>query len=98
MWPTPTKSDHKGSGPTMVRKETDPDGPIGQLPKEVLAELDGFYTDAVAGGLFDQNGGGEKAAKADLEWYHKAGHLTGKLSDLKIDDFWYMKPLKDAMN
>mgnify|MGYP003960124617 FL=1 len=53
--------------PTMVRKETDPDGPIGQLPKEVLAELDGFYTDAVAGGLFDQNGGGEKAAKADLE-------------------------------
>jgi NitT/TauT family transport system substrate-binding protein len=33
---------------------------------------------------------------ADLEWYHKAGHLTGKLSDLKIEDFWYMKPLKDA--
>jgi len=21
MWPTPTKSDHKGSGPTMVRKD-----------------------------------------------------------------------------
>lgn len=82
--------------PTMIRKETDPDGPIGQLPKEVLAELDGFYTEAVAGGLFDPNGGGEVAARADLEWYHKAGHLTGKLSDLKIDDFWYMKPLKDA--
>ena len=82
--------------PTMVRTETDPDGPIGQLPKEVLAELDGFYTEAVEGGLFDQNGGGVKAAKADLEWYHKAGHLTGKLSDLKIDDFWYMKPLQDA--
>jgi NitT/TauT family transport system substrate-binding protein len=84
--------------PTMVRRETDPDGPIGQLPKEVLAELDGFYTDAVAGGLFDPNGGGEIAAKADIEWYHKAGHLTGKLSDLKIDDFWYMKPLMDATN
>ena len=82
--------------PTIVRKETDPDGPIGQLPKEVLGELDGFYTEAVEGGLFDPNGGGEKAAKADLEWYHKAGHLTGELSDLKVEDFWYMAPLENA--
>ncbi len=82
--------------PTIIRRETDPDGPIGQLPKEVLAELDGFYTDAVAGGLYDPNGGGMVAAKADLEWYHKAGQLTGNLSDLKIDDFWYMKPLMQA--
>ncbi len=83
--------------PTIIRRETNPDGPIGQLPKEVLAELDGFYTEAVAGGLYDPNGGGEKAAKADLEWYSKAGHLTGKLSDLKIEDFWYLKPLNDAI-
>ena len=83
--------------PTIIRRETNPDGPIGQLPKEVLAELDGFYTEAVAGGLYDPNGGGEKAARADMEWYSKAGHLTGKLSDLKIDDFWYLKPLNDAM-
>ena len=83
--------------PTIIRRETNPDGPIGQLPKQVLAELDGFYTEAVEGGLYDPNGGGEKAAKADLEWYSKAGQLTGKLSDLKIEDFWYMEPLKKAM-
>ncbi|MCK5444853.1 MAG: ABC transporter substrate-binding protein [Rhodospirillaceae bacterium] len=82
--------------PTMVRRETDPNGPIGQLPKEVLGELDGFYTEAVEGGLFDQNGGGRKAALADIEWYHSAGHLTGKRSDLKVEDFWYMEPLKGA--
>ena len=63
--------------PTMVRRETNPDGPIGELPEEVLAELDGFYTDAVAGGLYDVDGGGEKAAKADMEWYSKAGQLEG---------------------
>jgi len=84
--------------PTIISRETNPDGPIGQLPKEVLAEFDGFYTDAVAGGLYDPNGGGKIAAMADLEWYHKAGQLTGKLSDLKIDDFWYMEPLKGASN
>jgi len=79
--------------PTIIRRETNPDGPIGELPEEVLAELDGFYTDAVAGGLYDVNGGGEKAALADMEWYSKAGQLEGDLSSLKIEDFWYLEPL-----
>ena len=35
--------------PTIISRETNPDGPIGQLPKEILDSLDGFYTDAVAG-------------------------------------------------
>ena len=83
--------------PTIIRRETDPNGPIGQLPKEVLGELDGFYADAVAGGLYDPNGGGAKAAKADMEWYSKAGQLTGDPANLKIEDFWYMEPLKRAM-
>ncbi len=82
--------------PTIIRRETDPDGPIGQLPKEVLDELDGFYTDAIAGGLYDPNGGGKKAAMADLEWYSKAGQLTGDPAKLKISDFWYLKPLENA--
>jgi NitT/TauT family transport system substrate-binding protein len=52
--------------PTIISRETNPDGPIGQLPKEVLGNLDQFYTDAVAGGLYDANGGGINAAKADM--------------------------------
>ena len=55
--------------PTIVRRETDPDGPIGQLPKEILDSLDDFYAEAAEGGLYDPNGGGLKAAMADLEWY-----------------------------
>ncbi len=81
---------------TMVRKETDPDGPIGQLPKEILDSLDQFYADAVEGGLYDPNGGGMKAANADLEWYSRAGQLTGDLASLKVEDFWYLKPLESA--
>ena len=58
----------------------------------VLADLnsDGQF------GLYDINGGGEIAAKADMEWYHKAGQLTGDFGDLDINDFWYLKPLQDA--
>ncbi len=55
--------------PTIIRRETNPNGPIGQLPAEILDELDGFYKDAVEGGLYDPNGGGRKAAMADMEWY-----------------------------
>ena len=82
--------------PTIIRRETNPDGPIGQLPSEILAELDGFYTDAVAGGLYDPNGGGRKAANADMEWYSAAGQLEGNASDLNIEDFWYLAPLDKA--
>ncbi len=82
--------------PTIISRETNPDGPIGQLPKEVLGNLDQFYTDAVAGGLYDANGGGMNAAKADMEWYSKAGQLQGDAASLNINDFWYMEPLNKA--
>jgi NitT/TauT family transport system substrate-binding protein len=82
--------------PTIISRETNPDGPIGQLPKEVLGNLDQFYTDAVAGGLYDANGGGMKAAKADMEWYSKAGQLQGDAASLNINDFWYMEPMNKA--
>ncbi len=82
--------------PTIIRTETDPNGPIGQLPKEILDSLDGFYADAVEGGLYDPNGGGRKAAKADIDWYSAAGQLTGDAAALKAEDFWYFKPLDAA--
>jgi len=83
--------------PTIISKETDPNGPIGQLPKEILGELDNFYTEAAAGGLYDPEGGGRKAAEADMEWYSKAGQLEGDASTLNIEDFWYLAPLDAAM-
>ncbi len=82
--------------PTIIRKETKADGPIGQLPKEILDGLDGFYKDAVAGGLYDADGGGRKAAKADMEWYSAAGQLKGDPGSLNIEDFWYLAPLDAA--
>ena len=83
--------------PTIISRETDPNGPIGQLPKEILDGLDAFYADAVDGGLYDPNGGGRKAAKADMEWYSAAGQLEGDPASLNIEDFWYLAPLDKAM-
>lgn len=82
--------------PTIISKETNPDGPIGELPKEILGELDNFYTEAAEGGLYDPEGGGRKAAIADMEWYSQAGQLEGDVSSLNIEDFWYLAPLDAA--
>ncbi|MEZ5826504.1 MAG: ABC transporter substrate-binding protein, partial [Geminicoccaceae bacterium] len=76
--------------PGIVARETDPDGPIGQLPKEILDSLDSFYADAVEGGLYSPDGGGRVAAQADMEWYSQAGQLEGDLASLNIEDFWYL--------
>lgn len=84
--------------PTIVSNETDPDGPIGQLPPEILGNLDDFYRDAVDGGLYDPMGGGIKAAEADMEWYSQAGQLQGDPSSLDIEDFWYLAPLERALS
>jgi len=83
--------------PTIISRETDPDGPIGQLPKEILGELDNFYQEAAEGGLYDPEGGGRKAAQADMEWYSQAGQLEGDADSLKIEDFWYLAPLDAAI-
>ncbi len=82
--------------PTIISAETDPDGPIGQLPAEILDTLDDFYAESIAGGIYDADGGGRKAAMADMEWYHAAGQLEGDFADLKIEDFWYLAPLERA--
>ncbi len=83
--------------PTVISRETNPDGPIGQLPKEILGELDNFYTEAAEGGLYDAEGGGRKAAMADMEWYSQAGQLEGDAASLNIEDFWYLAPLDAAL-
>lgn len=82
--------------PTIISRETDPNGPIGQLPPEILGSLDEFYSEAIEGGLYDPAGGGMKAAQADMEWYSQAGQLDGDPSTLDINDFWYMAPLENA--
>ncbi|SFB11983.1 NitT/TauT family transport system substrate-binding protein [Poseidonocella pacifica] len=83
--------------PTIIARETDPDGPIGQLPPELIAGLDKFYAEAVEGGLYSANGGGRTAAKADMEWYAEAGQLEGDPAELNLDDFWYFAPLDAAL-
>ncbi len=68
------------------------------MPAEDAAEIDGYYLEAVDTGIFDPNGGGEKAVLGDFEFYGFAGTIQGDISKLKIEDFWHLAPLNKALD
>ncbi len=82
--------------PTIIDKERKARNLLSDLPKELLADVDAYYKEAVEGGLYDPNGGGVEAAKADFEFYVAAGQMQGPASELKVEDYWYLEPLDAA--
>ena len=68
--------------------------------KDLPAKLDGeilpYFQEGVANGIFPNDGGGERAARIDLEFFRLAGALKGE--NLKVEDFWSFAPLKAALS
>lgn len=81
--------------PSIIETERAKRNLLADQPKEILDEVTPFYIEGVENGLFDPAGGMD-AAKADFEFYTKAGQLDGPADSLKVEDFWDLKPLKDA--
>lgn len=82
--------------PQIVEDERVKRNLLADQPKEILDEVVPFYTEAAKEGIFDPNGGGAEAAKADFEFYTEAGQLEGNAADLKVEDFWDLGPLEAA--
>jgi len=70
-------------------------GLLKDLPAKLEAEILPFFEEAVQGGILPNDGGGESAAKNDLEFFQLAGALKGE--NLKVSDFWTFAPLKAAL-
>ena len=81
--------------PTIMDKERKKRNLLSDLPKELLADVDKYYKEAVDGGLYDPDGG-LNAARSDFEFYVNAGQMKGPMESLKIEDYWYLAPLKAA--
>ena len=82
--------------PTILDTERKARGLLSDIPKELLMDVDGYYAEAVEGGLYDPKGGGVEAAKADFKFYVDAGQMVGPAEDLKDEDYWYFAPLDAA--
>ncbi|OGA20730.1 MAG: hypothetical protein A3I02_05160 [Betaproteobacteria bacterium RIFCSPLOWO2_02_FULL_67_26] len=70
-------------------------GLLKDLPAKLEAEILPYFEEAAKGGILPNDGGGESAAKNDLEFYKLAGALKGE--NLKAGDFWTFAPLKAAL-
>ncbi len=83
------------ANPNSVLEERKKLGLLKELPAKLEAEVLPFYQEAVKNGIFPNDGGGERAAKNDLEFFSLSGQLKGE--NLKVEDFWYLAPLKAAL-
>jgi NitT/TauT family transport system substrate-binding protein len=81
--------------PKSVLEERKKLGLLKDLPPKLEDEILPFYQEAVRNGIFPNDGGGERAARNDLEFFRLSGALKGE--NLKVEDFWHMGPLKAAL-
>ncbi len=81
--------------PKSILEERRKLGLLKDLPAKLEAEILPYFEEAAKGGIFPNDGGGENAAKNDLEFFQLAGALKGE--NLKAADFWNFAPLKAAL-
>lgn len=81
--------------PQFPAKEREKLGLLKDLPAKLESEIEPYFKEAVEGGIFPSDGGGERAAKNDLEFYSLSGKIQKK--DAKVEDFWHLAPLKRAL-
>jgi NitT/TauT family transport system substrate-binding protein len=70
-------------------------GLLKDLPQKLEAEILPYFKEGVDNGIFPNDGGGEDAAKNDLQFFHLSGAL--KSADVKVESFWTFAPLKAAL-
>lgn len=83
------------ANPNSVLEERKKLGLLKDLPPKLENEILPFFQEAVRNGVFPNDGGGDRAAKNDLEFFRLSGQLKGE--GLKVEDFWHLAPLKAAL-
>jgi NitT/TauT family transport system substrate-binding protein len=81
--------------PTSVLEERKKLGLLKDLPAKLEEEILPYFKEGVENGIFPDDGGGERAAKNDLEFFHLSGAL--KSPESKVENFWTFEPLKAAL-
>ena len=82
--------------PQSILEERKKLGLLKDLPAKLEDEILPYFKEGVANGIFPDDGGGERAAKNDLEFYALSGSI--KNPNAKVEDFWHLAPLKAALS
>jgi NitT/TauT family transport system substrate-binding protein len=81
--------------PQSILEERKKLGLLKDLPAKLEEEILPYFKEGAANGIFPNDGGGETAAKNDLEFYALSGAI--KNPNAKVEDFWHMAALKAAL-
>lgn len=81
--------------PNSILEERRKLGLLKDLPAKLEQEILPYFREGVETGIFPNDGGGESAAKNDLEFFRLSGALKG--TDLKVESFWTFAPLRAAL-
>lgn len=71
---------------------------ISALAEEDQGKVVSYYQTAVSSNAFPNDGGLDSDLGKDLEFFSESGGLSGNADTLKLDEFWYLAPLKQALS
>lgn len=85
------------ANPQFVVEERKRLGLLKDLPAKLEAEVLPYFQQGVANGIFPTDGGAARAPQNDFEFFTVSGALKGSAGELRVEDFWYLDPLKKAL-
>ncbi len=68
------------------------------IEKVEVDELVPAFTQGVEIDLFPDNGGSADSVNEDFVFFTTSGSLEGDAAKLKVEDYWYLAPIDDAVN
>lgn len=85
------------ANPQFVVEERRRLGLLKDLPAKLEGEVLPYFQQGVANGIFPTDGGAARAPQDDLEFFTLSGALKGTPGELRVEDFWYLEPLRKAL-
>ncbi len=82
--------------PAIIETERAKRNLLADQPKEVIAEVVPFYTEATKEGVYAPLENPQDVAKVDFLFYTEAGMMSGPADTLKVEEYWDLGPLEAA--
>ena len=82
--------------PEIIAEERAKFGLLPDQPKLTPEVITASVKRSLDAHVWNPEGGSEKMAEADLDFYSIAGALQGPRDQLKVEDFWDLAPLEAA--
>jgi NitT/TauT family transport system substrate-binding protein len=84
------------ANPGIIAQERAKFGLVADQPKLTAEEITASVKRSLDAKVWNPEGGSEQIARGDLDFYAEGGAFTVPASQLKIEDFWDLEPLKAA--